>query len=359
MIAHRYRGGWPGLLVGVTGSSGKTTTKELVASAFETAAPTLRTEGNLNNHWGVPLTLMRLEPEHRVAVVEIAMNTPGEIEELTRIAVPGAAIVTNAGHAHIERFGTVEAIAHEKVAIAGALGAHEVAFIGADSPALRAEARGLRCRVVTYGFAADADVRPEAVEDLGPDGSRFSVDGFPPVHLRLIGRHMVGNALAAIAVTRQYGLDPAAVARALEAHRPARGRMERREARGGTLLVDCYNANPDATRAALETLASWPGATRRIAVLGDMLELGADAPALHRRTGAAVRDAELWAVGTHAADYAAGARAAGVPARTFASREAVRDALRETLAPGVVVLVKASRGAALEKAIEGLEAGEA
>jgi UDP-N-acetylmuramoyl-tripeptide--D-alanyl-D-alanine ligase len=359
MIAHRFRGGWSGLLVGVTGSSGKTTTKELVASAFETAAPTLRTEGNLNNHWGVPLTLMRLEPEHRVAVVEIAMNTPGEIEELTRIAVPGAAIVTNAGHAHIERFGTVEAIAREKISIAAALAAHEVAFIGADSPALRAEARGLRCRVVTYGFAADADVRPEDVEDLGPDGARFRVAGFPPVHLRLIGRHMVADALAAIAVARQYGLEPAAVARALEAHRPARGRMERREARGGTLLVDCYNANPDATRAALETLASWPGAARRIAVLGDMLELGENAPALHRRTGAAVRGAELWAVGAHAADYAAGAREAGIPARTFASREAVRDALRATLAPGVVVLVKASRGAALEKAIEGLEAQEA
>ena len=359
MIAHHYREGWTGLLVGVTGSSGKTTTKDLVASAFATAVPTLRTEGNLNNHWGVPLTLMRLEPAHRVAVVEIAMNAPGEIEELTQIAVPGAAIVTNAGRAHLERFGTVAAIAREKAAIAAHLAPHEVAFIGADAPELREAARRLPCRVVTYGFTDDADVRPQSVDDLGPEGSRFTVAGFPPVRLRLIGRHMVANALAAIAVARQYGLDPDAVAQALEAHVPARGRMERRTARGATLLVDCYNANPDATRAALETLAAWPGAVRRIAVLGDMLELGGGAPALHAETGAAVKDAELWAVGAHAADYAAGARRAGVETRTFASREDARDALREALGPGVVVLVKASRGAALERVLEGLEEEEA
>jgi UDP-N-acetylmuramoyl-tripeptide--D-alanyl-D-alanine ligase len=355
VIAHRYRESWPGLLVGVTGSSGKTTTKDLVASAFETAAPTLKTEGNLNNHWGVPLTLMRLQPEHRAAVVEIAMSAPGEIEELTRVAAPGAAIVTNAGRAHLEHFGSVEAIAREKIAITGSLAPHEVAFVGIDSAPLRDVAVGLSCRVVTYGLAADADVTPERVEDLGPEGSRFTVAGFPPVHLHLIGRHMVANALAAIAVARQYGLDPAAVAGAIEAHVPARGRMERRTARGATLLVDCYNANPDATRAALETLAAWPSAARRIAVLGDMLELGEDAPALHRETGGAVRHAELWAVGAHAGDYADGARGAAVEARTFESREAVRDALREALAPGVVVLVKASRGAALEKVLDGLE----
>jgi len=354
MIAHRYRDGWGGLLVGVTGSSGKTTTKDLVASAFETAAPTLKTEGNLNNHWGVPLTLMRLEPGHRVAIVEIAMNAPGEIADLTQVAVPGAAIVTNAGHAHIERFGSVAAIAREKIAIAARLAPHEVAFIGADSPELREAARGLSCRTVTYGFADDADVRPASVEDLGPDGTRFTVEGFPPVRLRLIGRHMVANALAAIAAARQYGLDPAAVAAALEAHAPGRGRMERRTAHGATLLVDCYNANPDATRAALETLASWPGAGRRIAVLGDMLELGGQSPALHRETGAAVRGAELWAVGDFARDYVAGAREAGIEGRAFESRDAVREALRGALAPGVVVLLKASRGVALEKVLEGL-----
>jgi UDP-N-acetylmuramoyl-tripeptide--D-alanyl-D-alanine ligase len=354
MIAHRYREGWSGLLVGVTGSSGKTTTRDLVAAVFETAAPTLRTRGNLNNHWGVPLTLMRLEPTHRVAVVEIAMNAPGEIEALTRLAVPGTAIVTNAGRAHLERFGAVAAVAREKIAIAASLATHETAFIGADSPELREAARDLRCQVVTYGFAADADERPESIEDRGPEGSRFSVPGFPPVRLHLVGRHMVANALAAIALARRFGLDPEAVAAALGAQRPAPGRMEVRAMRGATLLVDCYNANPDATRAALETLASWPGAARRIAVLGDMLELGAHAATLHRETGAAVHNAELWAVGAHAADYAAGARAAGIEVRIFESREAVREALGAALGTGVVALIKASRGAALERVFEDL-----
>jgi UDP-N-acetylmuramoyl-tripeptide--D-alanyl-D-alanine ligase len=359
MIAHRYRAQWHGLLVGVTGSSGKTTTKDLVAAVCGTATPTLKTEGNLNNHWGVPLTLLRLLPEHRVAVVEIAMSAPGEIEELAHVAHPGAAIVTNAGRAHLEKFGGVDSIAREKMALARALAPHEVAFVGADAPALRGAMEGVRARVVTYGLAADATVRPDTLEDLGPGGSRFTVAGFPPVHLALIGRHMVANALAALAVAREFGIDPAAAVRALEAHRPVRGRMELRAARGATLLVDCYNANPDATRAALETLAEWPGATRRIAVLGDMLELGATAAALHRETGAAVRNAELWAVGAHAADYAAGAAAAGVPARTFADRESARAALIEALAPGVVALIKASRGAALEIVIEGLGEGNA
>jgi UDP-N-acetylmuramoyl-tripeptide--D-alanyl-D-alanine ligase len=355
LIAHRYRESWPGLMIGVTGSSGKTTTKELVAAAFATAAPTLKTEGNLNNHWGVPLTLMRLEPGHRVAVVEMAMNAPGEIEELTRVVMPGSGVITNAGRAHLERFGTIERVAHEKAALARALGAHETAFIGADSPALRDAVRGVKCRVVTYGLAADADIRPRAVEDLGPDGSRFEVEGFPPVHLRLIGRHMVANAMAAIAVTKTYGLDPEAVARSIETHAPARGRMELRRVRGATLLVDCYNANPDATRAALETLASWPGATHRLAVLGDMLELGERSAELHRETAAAARDADVWTVGRFADDTTAGARAAGLATRTFADREALREALRTALAPGWVVLVKASRGAALEKVLEGIE----
>lgn len=358
-VAHRYREQWPGLLIGVTGSSGKTTTKDLVAAVCATAAATLRTEGNLNNHWGVPLTLMRLAPEHKVAVVEIAMNAPGEIEALARLAVPGAAIVTNAGRAHLEKFGSIGAIAREKMALARALESHGVAFVGADSPALRAALDGVRARVVTYGLSQDAEVRPDAVEDLGPEGSRVTVAGFPPFHLRLIGRHMAGNAMAAIAIAREYRLDPEAAARALEAHRPARGRMELRRVRGATLLVDCYNANPDATRAALETLAAWPAASRRIAILGDMLELGETAAALHRETGGAVRDAELWAVGAHADDYAAGARAAGIDTRTFATREAARDALRAALAPGVVALVKASRGAVLEKVVEGLEEGAA
>lgn len=354
-LAGRYREAWPGLAVGVTGSAGKTTTKELVAAAFATSAPTLRTRGNLNNHWGVPLTLLALRPAHEVAVIELAMSNPGEIAALAELARPGAAIVTNAGSAHLEGIGSLDGIAREKASLVHALEPGRPAFVGADSPRLLAAVRGAKARVTTYGFAADADVRPARYEDLGADGSRFEVEGFPPVHLRLVGRHQVQNALAAIAVARHWRLDPRAVADALEAHRPLAGRMEVRRAGGGTLLVDCYNANPDSTAAALDTLAGWPGARRRIAVLGDMLELGGTAARLHRETGARVGGAELWTVGAHAGDYAAGARSAGAGVREFPGKPELAAALREALAPGVVVLVKASRGAALEQVLEGLE----
>lgn len=354
-LAARVRETWPGLLIGVTGSAGKTTTKDLLAAAFGSAAPTLATRGNLNNHWGVPLTLLELRPEHRVAVIEMAMSNAGEIAALARLASPAAAVITNAGTAHLEGLGSLEAIAKEKASLAWALKGGGVTFAGADSPRLLDALRGAPSRVVTYGFAKHADVRPDAVEELGERGVRFTVEGFPPIHLRLVGRHQVQNALAAIAVAREYRLDPKAVADALGAYHAPKQRMEVKHARGATLLVDCYNANPDSTRAALETLAGWPDATRRLAVLGDMLELGESAALLHRQTGAHVKDAELWAVGAHSDDYAAGGTRAGVRTRTFADKPALAAALAQALAPGVVVLLKASRGAALEEVLTGLE----
>ncbi len=354
-LAQNYREAWRGLVVGVTGSAGKTTTKELVAAVFATAAPTLRTRGNLNNHWGVPLTLLALRPEHEVAIVEMAMSNPGEIATLAGIAKPDAAIVTNAGTAHLEGVGSLAGIAREKASLVHALEAGRPAFVGADSPRLVAAVKGAKAAVTTYGFAKGADVRPRTFEDLGAEGSRLEVEGFPPVHLKLVGRHQAQNALAAFAVARHWRLDPAAVAAALEAHRPLGGRMEVKRAGGAVLLVDCYNANPDSTAAALATLAGWPGAARRIAVLGDMLELGGTAARLHRETGAKVANAELWTVGAHAGEYAAGARRAGAEARVFPGKPEVARALREVLAPGVVVLLKASRGAALEDVLAGLE----
>jgi len=354
-LAQRYRDQWGGLLIGLTGSSGKTTTKELVAAVLATAGPTLRTVGNLNNHWGVPLTLLALKPEHQAAVVEMAMNAAGEIAALAGIAHPSAAVITGAGSAHLggPGLGSLEAVAAEKASLARDLPAGAPVFASADSPRLLAALRPMERRVITYGLAADADVRPQSIESLGVEGSRFEVAGFPPLELRLVGRHQIANALAAVAVAREYRLDPAAAAHALAQVMPLPGRMEVRRVAGATLLVDCYNSNPDSARAALATLVDCP-ARRRIAVLGDMLELGPEAAALHREVGAEVRDAELWVVGTHADDYAAGARAAGVEARRFADRPAVAAALREALAADVVVLFKASRGAALEQVVSAL-----
>jgi UDP-N-acetylmuramoyl-tripeptide--D-alanyl-D-alanine ligase len=353
-LATRVRDRWAGWAIAVTGSAGKTTTKELVAAVLATAGPVLKTTGNLNNHWGLPLTMLGLEPEHRAAVLEMGMNHAGEIAALAGIAHPNACVITNAGSAHLEHLGSLEAIAREKASLAWALRSGEPAFVGADSPRLLDAVKGAPAHVIPYGLGRTAEVRPEKVEDLGPEGSRFTVAGFPPVHLKLIGQHQVANALAAIAVAQHLRLDPAAVVAALEAYQPLKGRMEIQHAGGATLLVDHYNANPDSMRAALATLATWPGAKRRIAVLGDMRELGETAARLHAEVGSAVRAAELWVVGEHAGDYAAGARQAGIEARRFADKAAVAAALREQLAPGTVVLLKASRGAALEDVLAGL-----
>ena len=353
-LATRVRDRWAGWVIAVTGSAGKTTTKELVSAVLATAGPVLKTTGNLNNHWGLPITMLGVEPAHQAAVLELGMNHAGEIAALAAIAHPNACVITNAGSAHLEHLGSLEAIAREKASLAFALKPGEPAFVGADSPRLLAAVKDAPARVIPYGLARTAEVRPDAVEDLGPEGSRFTVVGFPPVHLKLVGMHQVANALAAIAVARYLKLDPAAVAAALAAYRPLKGRMEIQHAGGATLLVDHYNANPDSMRAALATLAGWPGAQRRIAVLGDMRELGDTAARLHEEVGAEVRGAELWVVGEHAGDYAAGARRAGVEARRFPDKAAVAAALRETLSPGTVVLLKASRGAALEDVLAGL-----
>ncbi len=356
-MAKRFRDEWHGLLIGITGSSGKTTTKELVAAVLASAAPTLRSEGNLNNHWGVPLTLMRLRPTHQAAVVEIAMSAAGEIAALGTVASPTAAVITNAGRAHLggQGLGTLEAIAREKASLAAAVPNGAPVFAGADSPLLIAALRGSKARVIPYGLAEGSVVRAERIEPLGPDGSRFEVAGFPPVHLRLVGLHQVANACAALAVAREYQLDPARAVAALEAVRPSGGRMEVRALRGATLLIDFYNANPDSMRAALDTLARFAPAGRRIAVLGDMLELGPDAPALHRESGALVRNAELWVTGRHADDYAAGARPAGIETRVFPDKPALGRALAGVLGPGTVVLLKASRGSALEDVLAAVE----
>jgi UDP-N-acetylmuramoyl-tripeptide--D-alanyl-D-alanine ligase len=354
-LARGHRAAWPGLLIGVTGSVGKTTTKDLVAAVLATAHPTLKTEGNLNNHWGVPLTLLRLRAEHRSAVVEIAMNHPGEIAALAAIARPSAAVITSAGSAHLEYLGSLEAIAREKASLAHALDAHGVAFANADAPRLMAALAGLRCRLVTYGLSHHAEVHARRIEPLGEAGTRIEVEGFPALTFAIPGRHQASNALAALAVARELRLDPGAAVAALAACAPAMGRLVVRRARGATLLVDCYNANPDSTRAALETLAAWPGATRRIAVLGDMLELGPDASRLHAETAASAAGSEVWAIGRHADDLARGARAARAEARVFADLAALRAEVKAALGPGVVVLVKASRGAALERVLEGLE----
>jgi UDP-N-acetylmuramoyl-tripeptide--D-alanyl-D-alanine ligase len=350
-LARRWRRGWTGELIAVTGSNGKTTTKDLVAAVLGTRWPTLKTEGNLNNHWGVPLTLMRLRPDHQAAVVEMGMNHAGEIAALAEIARPDAGLITNVGEAHLEHFGSLAGVARAKAELGFALTPGAPLFANGDQPELLEALRGAPCRLITFGELEGVEVRARAIEVLGPEGVRLTVDGFPVLHLQLVGRHHAMNALAALAVARSLGLDPAASVRALESYRGGEMRMEVRSVRGATLLVDCYNANPASTRAALRTLAEWPGAGRRVAVLGDMLELGSDAPRLHRETAAAARECEVWTVGQFAAYTVEGARSAGLTAREFPDKAALRAELERALAPGWVALFKASRGARLEDAL--------
>ena len=355
-LALRHRLGWDGALIAVTGSSGKTTTKDLIALALGADRPTLATRGNLNNQWGVPLTLLGLRPEHRAAVIELGANHDGEIAALAALARPTLGVITQVGSAHLEHFGSLEAIAKEKAALAMALPAGAALFASADSPALLKALAPARSRVVTFGLSPHADLRPDRLLDLGPQGTRIEVEGFPPFTLALIGAHQVPNALAALLVARELGCDPAATVRALEGYRAPSRRMELRHIRGAEVVVDCYNANPESTRGALEALAGWNREARRIAVLGDMLELGQASEALHRAVGAAARGVELWVVGAFASAYDAGARSSGSTARVFPDKQAVALELGRVLAPGVVVLLKASRGAALEEVLQGLEA---
>src|SRR5262249_25562804 len=257
-LATHVRDRWAGWVLAVTGSAGKTTTKELVAAVLATAGPVLKTTGNLHNHWGLPLTLMGLEAAHKAAVLELGMNQPGEIAALAAIAHPNAGVITNAGSAHLENLGSLEGIAREKASLAFALKPGEPAFVGADSPRLMAAVAGAPARIISYGLAAHAEVRPVELEDLGPEGSRFTVTGFPPVHLRLIGMHQVANALAAVAVARHLKLDPAAAAAAIGGYRPLKGRMEIQHARGAPPLGGPFNAKPDSIRAALRPLPERP-----------------------------------------------------------------------------------------------------
>ncbi len=353
-LGARWREGWSGELVAVTGSNGKTTTKDMVAAVLATRYATLKSEGSLNNHWGVPLTLLRLRPEHQAAVLELGMNHAGEISALAAVARPDAGVITNAGEAHLEHLGSREAVAAAKAELGFALPPEAPLFVNGDQPHLLAALRGARCRLLTFGFSPGVGLRARAAEELGAEGLRLEVEGFPPVRLRLVGRHHAYSALAALAVARALELEPESCGRALEALRGAPLRMEIRGWNGGTLILDCYNANPSATRAALGTLAAWPGAARRIAVLGDMLELGPDSERLHRETGAAARGAEVWAVGRFAQEYAQGARAAGLDARVFADKAELGVELRAALGPGVVALLKASRAARLEEALDAL-----
>ncbi len=366
-LASGHRDGFAGPVVAITGSNGKTTTKEMCAAILATAGPCLRTAGNLNNQYGLPLTLLRRGPEDRFAVVEIGMNHRGEIAPLAAIARPTVAVVTNVGTAHIEHLGSRDEIAREKGDLLAALGPEGTGVIPADDDYAGALAGRVRGRVLRFGRGPDADVRAQCAVPEG-DGFRFELAtpvGSVRARVAGLGETAVSNALAAAAAAVAAGLSLSNVVEGLAGYRPVAGRLERRSLPCGAVLIDdSYNANPQSMEVALRMLASCPAEGRRIAVLGDMGELGPTSEKAHREAGrlaGQLRIDWLLALGPHAARVASGAREAGMAEPRICvgtSHEDLADRLREELAAGDWVLVKGSRSMRMERIAELLGARE-
>jgi UDP-N-acetylmuramoyl-tripeptide--D-alanyl-D-alanine ligase len=361
----------PVTVVGVTGSAGKTSTKEMIAAVLERRFRVLKTEGNLNTYTGLPMTVAGLEPEHEVFVAEYAMSAPGEIALLARMAPPDFGVVLNVGlaHAGMPGLGSVEAIAAAKRELVEALDEDGVAVLNADDPRVREMEGASRGAVVFFGGASRPEdrhgptphVRAENVRSLGLAGAEFDLvlpTDRVRVAIQVPGDHAISNALAAAATGYALEVPAADIAAALAAFAPVAGRMVMLPGRrGSTVIDDTYNASPAAVEAALKVLLAEPGRPR-LAVLGDMLELGDAAPEAHRLIGAAAAGADLLvAVGGLADEIREGAVAAGMPPER-ALTAAVDDvaALLEPRLGGALVLVKASRGVALEKVVAALVA---
>jgi UDP-N-acetylmuramoyl-tripeptide--D-alanyl-D-alanine ligase len=346
---------WGGTVVGVTGSAGKTSTKDIIAALLSPFIPTAKNEGNLNNHIGVPLSILRLPESARVAVLEMGMNRAGEIRHLCSIAKPNIGLVTNVGHAHIESFGSIEGIAEAKGELIESLEAGGTAILNADDPFVAAFRSLTSARVITYGIREKANVHATAVEAT-KDGAAFSVSG-TRFETSLAGLHGVRNILAAIAVAKAFDIDTASLVELVRDLRPGKMRGERFTHNGVLVFNDCYNSNPDAARAMLDVLRDSP-ANRRIAVLGEMLELGRWAEPLHRDIGAytAMQGISMLAGIRGAARHMVeAARHSGMPegaAHFFDNPVDAGNWVRQMAQPGDAILFKGSRGTKVELALE-------
>jgi UDP-N-acetylmuramoyl-tripeptide--D-alanyl-D-alanine ligase len=367
-VARGHRAGFRGPVVGLTGSSGKTTTKEMCAAVLSVKAPCLATRGNLNNEYGVPLTLLAREPQHELAVIEMGMNHRGEIARLAGIAEPGIGLVTNIGTAHIENLGSREAIAAEKGDLYAALPASGVACANRDDPRVAEQARRAPCPVLDYARSAEAAI---GVRSVRFEAGRYLFRITAPesqcdVAVRGLSETTVINALAATAVGLAAGLSLGQVAQGLSSYRPIAGRMSPIAlASGVTVIDDSYNANPDSMARALEAVRALAGAARAIAVLGDMGELGTTSDDAHREAGALAARLGLdavFALGERAPLVCEGAIAAGLSSdsvATVSSHTAAAEHVTATARSGDWVLVKGSRAMKMERVVAVLEGSEA
>lgn len=362
-LATAYRKEFNLPIIAVGGSNGKTTTKELIASVLSQKLTTLWSEASFNNDIGVPMSLLRLEKAHQAAVFEAGTNHPGEIAPLMKMIQPKFGIITNIGREHLEFFGDVAGVAQEEGWLAELLPADGKLFVNGDSEWATFLTQRTRAAVVRVGLNDKNDWRVRKVR-LDKSGATFQVDA-PKVELsseyriNLLGRHQVTNALFAIAMGGELGLGRAEIQRGLTECKPPKMRLQFWEANGVRVLDDCYNANADSTIASLETLCDLPLQGRRVAVLGDMGELGAHSEAAHTEVGrraAELKIGQLFTVGTMSAITAKAARGAGLTrVIEFADVEAAVKAVKNFLKTGDVVLLKASRAARLERIAETLK----
>jgi UDP-N-acetylmuramoyl-tripeptide--D-alanyl-D-alanine ligase len=357
ILASAVRRLWGKPLIGVTGSTGKTTTKEAIAHVLSTRFRVLKSEGNFNNHFGLPLMLLKIEPEHDLAVIEMGMSHAGEIAALAKIAQPEIGVVTNVAPVHLEFFDSVASIARAKYELIEALPAGGTAILNGDDEYVSQFGRDFRGNVVLYGLRASADVRAENIEPQGSAGSTFDVvvDGCREnADLRLVGTHNVYNALAAVAAGLNRGLSPSEAVAALATLAPADKRGEVVKLGNITVINDCYNCNPKALEAMVDALAGMP-AQRRIVVVGAMLELGPAGDDLHRQAGQHIAGKKidlLLGVRGQAQQMVEAAREAGMQAEFVATPEEAGEWLARETRDGDVVLLKASRGVKLERALE-------
>jgi UDP-N-acetylmuramoyl-tripeptide--D-alanyl-D-alanine ligase len=360
-LAAWARNQWGGKVVGVTGSAGKTTTKDAIAHLLAAKGTLVgKTIGNFNNHVGVPLSILRLPDAARIAVLEMGMNHAGEIRELAKIAQPEIGVVTNVGYAHVENFDGIEGVAAAKRELIEGLPEDGVAVLNADDAHVIRFRERHKGPVVTFGFSESADVRPCRVE-FGTTGTMFRVADVD-FETGLVGRHAVMNLLAAIAVARVFEIAPEKLREAVRTFAVGKMRGERMEKNGLVIWNDCYNSNPEAARSMLDVLRDTP-AKRRIAVLGEMLELGSAAGELHREVGryAAQQGIDLL-IGVRGNAHAMidAAVGAGLPesaAYFFEDATGAGEFLRHLVQPGDALLFKGSRGVAVERALEKLGLG--
>ena len=356
-LAMAVRKLWGKPVIGVTGSMGKTTTKEAIAHVLSTRFRVLKSEGNFNNHFGLPLMLLKIAPEYDIAVVEMGMSHAGEIRALARIAQPEMGVVTNVAPVHLEFFDSVAGIAQAKYELIESLPAGGTAVLNADDEYVRQFGRNFQGKVVMYGTRATADVRVENIRNRGAEGSEFDVviGGVrEPARLPLMGEHNVLNALAAVAVGLERGLKAPEAVGALADLAAADKRGEVLRLGNITVINDCYNCNPKALEAMVDALAAM-AVGRRIAVVGAMLELGRTEEQLHRQAGQHMAEKKidlLLGVRGPAQAMVEAARQAGMRAEFVSTPEEAGEWLAREARDGDGVLLKASRGVKLEKALE-------